>query len=173
MEISNVSLYWGLQIPKPSTIFTCYNFFKAKSQLIYRIAFLNMKRLCLAILAILYLTTSMGATIHLHYCMGKLVECSLWNKNSSKCSKCGMEKKPESADNRCCRDEHKHLKIDKDQKLSENLIPLHETITEISFGLAGYSISQLLLFVSEFKKINSPPRSCNSSNNIFNCVFRI
>jgi hypothetical protein len=133
----------------------------------------NMKKICLALLAILYLTTSMGATIHLHYCMGKLVECSLWNKNDSRCSKCGMERSPESTDNRCCKDEHRHVKIDKDQKLSENFIPLHETITEMSFRLTGYSISQLFLFVSELKKINSPPRSCNSSINIFNGVFRI
>ena len=147
-------------------------FFQSEEPINLSCSILNMKRFCLAILAILYLTTSMGATIHLHYCMGELVECSLWNKNSSKCSKCGMEKNPESTDNGCCKDEHRHIKIEKDQKLSENLILLHETITEINFGLPGYSISQLFLFVSEFKKIDSP-RSCNSSDNIFNCVFRI
>jgi len=132
-----------------------------------------MKKLVVSILAVLYLSTSIGTTIHLHYCMGELVEWKLWDKNSSRCSKCGMEKKPESIDNRCCKDEHKHIKIEKDQKLSNNFVSLNETITEINFSFQDYSISQLFFLPLNFEKINSPPRSCHSSINILNCVFRI
>jgi hypothetical protein len=36
-----------------------------------------MKKFITAILAVLYLGTSSGATIHMHYCMGKLAEWGL------------------------------------------------------------------------------------------------
>jgi hypothetical protein len=78
-----------------------------------------MKKLLSAMLALLYLGTSVGATVELHYCMGRLVEWSLWHKDNSICSNCGMEKKHELTKG-CCKDEYKQIKIDKDQKLSRN-----------------------------------------------------
>ena len=131
-----------------------------------------MKRLFAAILALLYLSTSIGATIHFHYCMGRLVDWGLKNKAGSICSNCGMETGPE-ARNKCCKDECKQIKIDNDQKLSENYIPLNEPITEII--PPNTSISILLPFVVQesFTKINGPPPGRNTSLTIFNCVFRI
>jgi hypothetical protein len=102
-----------------------------------------MKKVLATILAFVYLSTSMGATIHLHYCMGKLASWGLIDHESRNCMQCGMLKKTSSprciaVKTDCCRDEHKQIKTDKDQKLfpSEfskynNLfqaITLHESI---------------------------------------------
>ena len=78
-----------------------------------------MKKFITAILAVLYLGTSSGATIHMHYCMGKLADWGLTKSKSDSCPKCGMEKSHKS-DNGCCKDEHKFLKDDSAQKLAEN-----------------------------------------------------
>ena len=132
-----------------------------------------MKKFFATILAILYLSTSIGTTIHLHYCMGKLVEWSLWDKKGSICSNCGMERDPES-NNKCCKDHSQQIKIDKDQKLSENYIQLNEIIpgtTPINFS--DYSISVLFFSPGRLAKVNGPPLCRNTSLNIFNCVFRI
>jgi hypothetical protein len=53
----------------------------------------TMKKLFVAILAILYLSTSTGATLHVHYCMGRLAGWGLGHNNSKTCGKCGMEKR--------------------------------------------------------------------------------
>lgn len=82
-----------------------------------------MKKFITAILAVLYLASSSGATIHLHYCMGKLAETGLSQSKSNKCSNCGM-KKSEKSDNGCCKDEHKFLKDNSAQNLVDNNIQL-------------------------------------------------
>jgi hypothetical protein len=80
-----------------------------------------MKRFFVTILAFIYLSTSMGATIHLHYCMGKLISWGLIDHKSRTCMKCGMIKETPGKDGfssakNCCKDEQKEIKTDKDQK---------------------------------------------------------
>jgi len=65
----------------------------------------------------------MGATIHLHYCMGKLASWSLIDHDSKNCEQCGMIKKTADAKGiavktDCCRDEHRQIKSNQDQKSS-------------------------------------------------------
>ncbi|MDP4149653.1 MAG: hypothetical protein Q8927_11435 [Bacteroidota bacterium] len=82
-----------------------------------------MKKFVTTILALVYLTTSVGATIHWHYCMGKLISWGLTDRATGNCSYCGMPKSnhdnhARSGRNGCCKDEHKHIKLDKDQNLT-------------------------------------------------------
>ena len=133
-----------------------------------------MKKFIATILAILYLSTSMGATIHLHYCMGKLVDWELWHTSNSKCSNCGMEKSRNSIDQGCCKDEFKQIKNDKDQKLTNNFAQLRKSISEVApICFPSYSISLPDLFSQDISKANAPPRRCTTPLNIINCVFRI
>src|SRR5688572_30125687 len=74
-----------------------------------------MKKLVVTILAFLYLSASVGATVHLHYCMDKLVNVGLWHKEEKQCGKCGMEKSDEN-NKGCCKDEHKQVKLENDHK---------------------------------------------------------
>jgi hypothetical protein len=67
-----------------------------------------MKRILVTILAILYMASAMGATVHLHFCMGEFMGASLVHKDQHRCGKCGMLKT--ERDKGCCKDEHKTMK---------------------------------------------------------------
>lgn len=82
-----------------------------------------MKKFLVTILAITYLTATSGATINMHYCMGKLMNWDMAQKQVAKCGNCGMEK---SGHKGCCKDEQKKLQIEKDQKASESVYQFHK-----------------------------------------------
>ncbi|OLY94539.1 hypothetical protein BUE76_23700 [Cnuella takakiae] len=91
-----------------------------------------MKRLAILILSLLYLTASTGATIHLHYCMDELVSWGIDKDVSDSCSNCGMAKEDTKG---CCKDEHKQVKVDADQKATEAslsyLLSFSEVVTPL------------------------------------------
>ena len=139
-----------------------------------------MKKFTVAILAILYLGTSIGATVHLHYCMDKLVAWDLGDKEDNKaCPYCGMAK-TSTADEHCgsdskgcCKDEQKQVKIEKDQKATENNFDFSKasfqpiTISPLDINV-NYTATCLKYPVS-----NSPPRTSSILLFIRNCVFLI
>ncbi|HQR93163.1 MAG TPA: hypothetical protein PLK14_07845 [Sediminibacterium sp.] len=75
-----------------------------------------MKKLLVTILALVYLGSSTGAVMHLHYCMGKLAETSFSKNTNTTCSKCGMTASQKKGG--CCKDETKFVKNEQDQKAS-------------------------------------------------------
>lgn len=84
-----------------------------------------LKKLLVTILAFLYLATSVGATVHLHYCMDQLVDWSLASDEEKECSNCGMHK---DAAKGCCKDEQKQVKFQGEQKMTD--------IVSLLFGAA-------------------------------------
>ena len=132
-----------------------------------------MKKFIVAILAVLYLSTSVGATVHLHYCMDKLANWSLSHSNSSKCSKCGMEKNHGATKDGCCKDEHKVIKNSKDQNLAQASFYLIQ-ITSIPHLASSNELPAIdVSSVTESNPIShAPPRNIVSIF-IRNCVFLI
>lgn len=132
-----------------------------------------MKKVFTLLLAILYMGSSTGATFHMHYCKGKLVEVELWHVATKKCSQC--EVKPcKSCVKKCCKDEHKTVKLEKDQKATENAIyfmQLAAVTTPFSF-IELPSVPTISL-VEEYPISNAPPRSSKVHTHILNCTFRI
>jgi hypothetical protein len=122
-----------------------------------------MKKFLATILAFIYLSSSMGATIHLHYCMGKLASWGLIDHESKNCTQCGMLKQSASSHSKelkteCCRDEHKQIKTDRDQKLSPSEffkynIPAQSTAVNEpgTQGTTPFSIA------TEYPNTNAPP----------------
>ncbi len=132
-----------------------------------------MKKFIVCILAILYLGSSTGATLHMHYCMGKLVEQGLWHGKAKKCGKCGA-KENSSCKKKCCKDEHKLVKLDKDQKTTESafqLLAFTSLVAPVSF--IELPQVQITSITQEFPVNNAPPRSCKVPPYIFLCTFRI
>lgn len=132
-----------------------------------------MKKFIVAILAILYLGTSTGATIHMHYCMGKLADWGLGHNKSKTCGECGMDKSDEK-DNGCCKDEHKFVKNDNDQKIAEagfQMMQLVSTAMPLSFfEVPVKHISS----ITEGNPIShAPPRSSGIAVYILNRTFLI
>ena len=112
----------------------------------------------------------MGATVHLHYCMNEFVGWSLIQNKNEECGKCGMKEK----DNGCCKDEHKFIKNNSDQKTAESGFQL---IKLIAVALPVYFVEIPTVnfpSVTEENPISHAlPRSCGVAVYIRNCVFLI
>ena len=132
-----------------------------------------MKKFLATILAIFYLATTTGATIHLHYCMDKLVALNLWHSENDQCSNCGMEKSQDS-ENGCCKDEQKQVKLENDHfksvvafqamQFTAIALPLsYNEILPVTFG----SVTE------ENPRSHAPPLICGLAIYKRNCVFRI
>lgn len=132
-----------------------------------------MKRFFAFILLLVYSVTSIGATVQLHYCMGKLSGWSLalTDLHSKECSKCGMEKM--HSDKGCCHDENKLLKIQDDQRA--NYVSLEILKLPVAAPIiADHSIAYLVSQKNELlPKGNAPPVIGDPDLCIRNCVFRI
>ncbi len=132
-----------------------------------------MKKFIVAISALVYMSTSSGAILHIHYCMGKIVDWDLGHNTSKTCGGCGMERSDEKG-NGCCKDEHKFIKINTDQKIAETgfqLIKLIAVTLPVSF-VEILPVSFLSL-TKENPISHAPPRSSGVAVYIRNCVFLI
>jgi hypothetical protein len=138
-----------------------------------------MKRIFAFILAFLYLSTSMGATIHLHYCMGKLKSWGLVNHETRNCDYCGMPKsnaRPDNltAINKCCSDEHKELKTEKDQKTAPGELQFQKFFPDASVvhfpSSPSYHFPDVLL---GHPAIHAPPTTGKPPVYLLHCHFRI
>ncbi len=132
-----------------------------------------MIKLITVIFAVLYLGTSTGATVHMHYCMGELADWGLGHNKSKTCSNCGMEKSDEK-DNGCCKDEHKFVKNDTDQKTAQVSFDLMQIVA------TALPVSFIEIPAANFTKVkeenpfsHAPPRSNGVAVYIRNCTFLI
>lgn len=129
-----------------------------------------MKKFIIAIFAFFYISSSTGATVELHYCMGKLVSWTLGSSKQNKCHNCGMEKKNAEG---CCKDEQKQLKAEKDQKAAESV----QLMQSVSLALPVTFVETPALHLFSATEANpfshAPPRNSKTAVYIRNCVFRI
>jgi hypothetical protein len=132
-----------------------------------------LKKLFIAILAILYMSTSIGATIHMHYCMGKLADWGLGQNESKTCSKCGMEQSSKK-DNGCCTDENKYIKNNSDQKQAATAFQMAQQLA-VALPVSFYELptTDLPSLTEENPISHAPPRDSGLAVYIRNCVFRI
>lgn len=132
-----------------------------------------MKKIIASILAVLYLSTSAGTTVYMHYCMGKLADWGLGHNKSETCSNCGMEK-GEEKDNGCCKDEHKFVKDYSDQKIAESSIQLTGMMGNALLPACTESASIKILSLAEVNPVsNAPPRNNGIAVYILNRTFLI
>jgi len=128
-----------------------------------------MKKFIVAILAFSYLVTSIGATIHLHYCMDRLVTWSLSaGSEGDKCENCGMKK-----DDNCCKDEKKIVKNTTDQKTSESSILNLKVFKALIPSFFSYEIDSYSSITSGNNVSHIPLITGSQEIYLRNCVFRI
>lgn len=129
-----------------------------------------MKKFLVAILAFLYISTSAGATLHMHYCMGKLADSGFTFNNAKTCSNCGMA---ETGDG-CCRHEAKFVKNNTDQKTNNVGFQFAQLIYTVPHAFFEVVLSNNFPDVTAASPINyPPPRNSGIAFYIRNCVFRI
>ena len=130
-----------------------------------------MKKLLVTILSILYLSTTFGATIHFHYCMNKLVYFGLESQRDAKCNSCGMEKT--DADKECCKDDHKQLKVEDDQKITNASINLDTSYFAFIVHFFTYTFTDPVKDAQIRHFNESPPGKARLAVYLRNCVFLI
>ncbi len=132
-----------------------------------------MKQFFTAILAVLYLGSSAGASVDMHYCMGKLANWSLTHKKTTICPKCGMAKTSGKTKG-CCKDEQKFFKDNTAQKITER-----SQLSFIDPGVgfkANYIVipdPAIISFVNTRPVSHGPPLHAGIPNHIFFCSFLI
>ena len=129
-----------------------------------------MKKIAIILVLLVYTATTMGATIHLHYCMDKFVGWSLWHTDKdNKCGRCGMTEKKDG----CCKDEHKQIKIETDHHKSTathylQLSPTPGIVTPfVDFAFKAVGLAHYIL------TSNAPPHIPKERLYILNCVFLV
>lgn len=129
-----------------------------------------MKKIVVILLLLIYGSATMGATIHMHYCMNELVGWSLWHGEKDKeCGKCGMKEKKGG----CCKDEHKQVKLKTEHQKSATAqyiqfldVPaLITPVADFSFKVTPTSLA--------FPVSNAPPKIPRERLYILHCVFLI
>ena len=126
-----------------------------------------MKKVTVAILAVIYLAVSSGVVMTLHYCMGKIASVDVMHK-SDKCGKCGM-----NFTDGCCKDEFKIVKLSDSHQLISNDIKIPAAVA-VSDDAHIFFYHQLFSsrYISNHKNHSSPPYRGVSLNILYR-VFRI
>ena len=130
-----------------------------------------MKKFLVSILAIFYLGTSVGATVNLHYCMGRLVNWDFSVKETHTCGKCGMEK-VKTQKKGCCEDKHQKLQVEKDQKAENRYQPAAPVAIAVVTTFPSFVTPVTSSIAEEYPVSNGPPRS-KVPTHIRYCIFRI
>lgn len=132
-----------------------------------------MRKLLITILAIVYLVTSTGFTLKLHYCMGNLAEWGIGSKSSDRCGICGMVT-IKGNDNGCCKDESKFVKNIADQKINETGVQVSAPESAI-LPVTCYEDNTLHYSIENTFRLTllQPPRCSSTPVYLRNSVFLI
>jgi hypothetical protein len=132
-----------------------------------------MKNFIVVILALVYFATTTGATLSLHYCMGKIAGWELGQNKAKTCGFCGMEK-GEEKDNGCCKDEQKFIKNDNDQKFVESAsVTFHFPVVAETPFYPSYANVQPVSVKEQNPVSHAPPRYRGLPIYISNRIFLI
>jgi hypothetical protein len=144
----------------------------------YNFAGVSMKKVIASILAVLYLSTSTGATVHFHYCMNRLVGWGLADGESKYCETCGMAKKTvmdgcSVGMKDCCHDEHMHFQSDRAQKPAQSWVEWKLTPALAVLPFIGWN-EPVAVTPSQLSPVgNGPPIAVRVPVFLRNSNFRI
>lgn len=127
-----------------------------------------MKKYIVILLMLVYALPSTGASLHLHFCCGKLDDVSFSVKHKAGCTE------QASGDVACCNNVALDLKIDADQEPLAKLLPQLNMVPAlppvVHHGLA--SLPALAAYTAN-KNTGPPLAAAQAPAYIKNCVFRI
>jgi len=130
-----------------------------------------VKKLVAIFFLFIYGITTVGATIHMHYCMNNLIGWNLSHSKEVKCSNCGMEK---NKANSCCKDKHKEIKTDKEHQQAQVAVEYHPlTIVATQVPFLEYQVANNRVEVTVHNNVHAPPLIQQVPICILHCIFRI
>lgn len=120
---------------------------------------------------LIYGPATMGATVHLHYCMNEFVGWNLFEMDDEKCGKCGMI---ETDDGGCCKDEHKHykLKVDHQKAGAANFINIIAP-AELPILIIDANIHSSITSSKQYPTSHAPPNLYKLRLHLLHCTFLI
>ena len=127
-----------------------------------------MKKFITAIIAILYLGSSSGVAMEIHYCMGKKSSVEFYGGENKICGKCGMTEKKG-----CCHDKHQFYKLQDAHKIvtADDKIDFTPLLICSSFPIYNWALNPIE--INRIYQNHSPPYNNSLSLCIMNCVFRL
>ncbi|UEG49837.1 hypothetical protein LK994_14445 [Ferruginibacter lapsinanis] len=132
-----------------------------------------MKKFIVIILALVYIISSIGVVVNMHYCMSKIAGWDLGNTESKMCAKCGMHKYDKKGKG-CCNDEQTFFKSSIDQKITETCLEIKIPIDlTLPASFAGISINVFPVLIENKSIAHDPPLKQGVPIYILNCVYRI
>ncbi len=130
-----------------------------------------MKKTVVLLLMLIYGSATMGATVHLHYCMNEFVGWSLLPGTADTCGKCGMEEKDQGG---CCKDEHKQLKLNTDhQKAGVSVFSTMVFAPAITTPVPDLNFQTFLKITERYSHCHAPPDFGKIKIHVLHCVFLI
>ena len=116
----------------------------------------------------MYLTTTSGVIMNIHYCMGRLASINYGAKQDNSCGQCGMEQKKD-----CCHTEHQLIKTDDKHLLVKQVVTPGFQIAVVQPLYAFLTVPSLSGRDHYNSLYHSPPDRKDHSFAIFHGVFRI
>ena len=130
-----------------------------------------MKKVFATIIALIYLVSISGASLHFHYCMGKMQNWSIGYDNSKEdCPICGMTQKKG-----CCEDQHHSIQTDKQYSASTVSVSISRIIVEpLHHSEQSTLLNNSSSLITHSYLVNTPPgKMHNIPIFIQNCNYRI
>lgn len=129
-----------------------------------------MKRVIAIFFLFFYTISAVGVQLHLHYCMNKLINVSLWYDKEDACNSCGMKKEKRG----CCADKliklgvkTKHQKMDATSSIKKIETLFLAFYPEKDFNSNKPCLHEITL------NIHAPPEQDGQRLNLIYCTFRI
>jgi len=126
-----------------------------------------VKKAVIAILALLYIITTSGVVVNVHYCMGAVASVTYGHEAPESCGKCGMKEK-----DGCCHSELKVVKLDDVHQQAVKAAQLSHIaeLPLVYFETAVAAFNSHKDFVNSY---HSPPDSRVNAIYLSTGVFRI
>jgi hypothetical protein len=124
-----------------------------------------MKRFLVTILALVYLTSTFGATVRLDCCLEKLVSVTLGSSSHN------FQWSEEKGD---CKDDHRQAKLGHEQKRNDAKIRVAKFVpASVTAGFPEYSFQSVSTLSEAYPVNNAPPHQATIPLFILHCVHRI
>ena len=124
-----------------------------------------MKKFLVTILALVYLTSTFGATVRLDCCVEKLVSFALGTSTHE------LQWSEEKGN---CKDDHKQAKLGHEQKRNDAKIRIAKFVpASITTGFPEYSFHAVSALTEAYPVNNAPPHQATIPLFILHCVHRI
>ena len=131
-----------------------------------------MKKLVAIFFLTIYSLTTVGATIHSHYCMGEYMGSSLYHSKDNKCEKCGMTKAKSKG---CCEDKHTYVSLKREHNQYKASVEAPNFFAEAPVPVfVTYNVVAVTYPITTANTILHPPPLIHKQRlHVLNCVYLI